>query len=516
MKTVKRMLALLFAFMIAVTAAPVEAQAASVVKPSLPKSVTVYDVSADSCILYWDDVPLVSGYRIYRYENSKWVKLTDVVDSMCYISELEPKTTYKLSVRPYRDVLGKRVYSKSRKSITVKTTGLGDFSSFTVTEKKGKALLQWEDIAGADGYRVYQRKNGKWVKLATGNKKEYYVKNLKAGGTYYFTVRAYAKTKNGTIWSNPAKTQKITMTDPKKVVITSADAGETSVVLKWKKAADATGYRVYQYKNKKWTTLKTTKSLTYTAKKLKANTSYSFRVRAYKKVNGKTSWYPVSETLKVTTLPTLKNRNEVCELYNTAVNNLKSYKGKLTVTHSTKMKFDVDPSVGAAKTLIQNVISSFEEPTTTVTKFNKGVDSNGARLTDCIYPLGKKASLEPSALYSAKIKTNSDKTKEIQFKLIEEKYVFDGKTVTVTPKHHASALYYLDIGSLDIGPVTFKNAEGVYPGTTVKIKLDAKGRLISFTMDSPSQQKMQGGMSGIDVSLSMDAQINESFKFAYK
>ena len=53
-------------------------------------------------------------------------------------------------------------------------------------------------------------------------------------------------------------------------------------------------------------------------------------------------------------------------------------------------------------------------------------------------------------------------------------------------------------------------------GTTVKIKLDAKGRLISFTMDSPSQQKMQGGMSGIEISLGMDAQINESYKFAYK
>lgn len=516
MKTVKRMLALLFAFMIVVTAVPVNAQAASVVRPSLPKTVDVYNVTADSCVLYWDDVPLVSGYRIYSYENSKWVKLMDVTDSLCYVFDLEPKTTYKLAVRPYRDVLGKRVYSKSRKSITVKTTGLADFSSFTVAEEKGKALLEWEEIAGADGYRVYQRKNGKWVKLATGNKTSYYVKNLKAGGTYYFTVRAYAKTKNGTIWGNLAKTQKITMTDPKKVVITSADAGEATVALKWKKVAGATGYRVYLYKNKKWTTLKTTKSLTYTVKKLKANTSYSFKVRAYKKVNGKTSWYPVSETLKVRTLPTLKNRNEVCELYNTAVNNVKNYKGRLTVTHSTKMEFDVDSSVGAAKSIIENVISSFEEPTTTVTKFNKGVDSNGVKLTDCVYPIGKKAALEPNALQSTKIKTNSDKTKEIQFKLVEEKYVFDGTSTTVLPKHHASALYYLDIGSLDIGPVTFKNAEGVYPGTTVKIKLDAKGRLVFFTMDSPSQQKCQGGMSGIEVSLAMDAQINESYKFSYK
>ena len=59
----------------------------------------------------------------------------------------------------------------------------------------------------------------------------------------------------------------------------------TSVTLQWNKGTTASGYQLQQYKNGKWTNIFTPSKATetsYTVKRLKANTSYKFRIRAYK------------------------------------------------------------------------------------------------------------------------------------------------------------------------------------------------------------------------------------------
>ncbi len=64
----------------------------------------------------------------------------------------------------------------------------------------------------------------------------------------------------------------------------------SSVTLSWAKASNVTGYQVQIYKDGKWKTLKTISkntTVTYKAAKLKSKTSYKFRVRAYKTVDGK-------------------------------------------------------------------------------------------------------------------------------------------------------------------------------------------------------------------------------------
>jgi hypothetical protein len=58
---------------------------------------------------------------------------------------------------------------------------------------------------------------------------------------------------------------------------------ETSITLQWRKVKGAKGYQVQQYntKTKKWKTVKAVKNLKYKNTKLKANTAYRYRVRAY-------------------------------------------------------------------------------------------------------------------------------------------------------------------------------------------------------------------------------------------
>ena len=61
------------------------------------------------------------------------------------------------------------------------------------------------------------------------------------------------------------------------------------ITLEWAKNDKVTGYSIEQYKGGKWTVIATTKNnttLKFTVKGLKNDTTYSFRIRAYKTAGG--------------------------------------------------------------------------------------------------------------------------------------------------------------------------------------------------------------------------------------
>lgn len=94
---------------------------------------------------------------------------------------------------------------------------------------------------------------------------------------------------------------------PEKVTGLKASSQKTtSLKLSWKKTSDTTGYKVYQYntKTKKYKKIATTKGTSYTVKKLKAGTSYKFKVVAYKTVKKKEYVGSYSSILTTATKPT--------------------------------------------------------------------------------------------------------------------------------------------------------------------------------------------------------------------
>jgi hypothetical protein len=87
----------------------------------------------------------------------------------------------------------------------------------------------------------------------------------------------------------------------------------TSIKLKWDKANGVDGYEIYSCKtgSKKYTKLTTIKKVsttTYTNKKLKIGTAYSYKIRAYKTVNGKKQYgeYTVLNTTTSMSKPVVK------------------------------------------------------------------------------------------------------------------------------------------------------------------------------------------------------------------
>ncbi len=171
--------------------------------------------------------------------------------------------------------------------------------------------LSWDKVSASADYAVfsYNPKTDKYTVLKNTSETSYKVNNLKASTTYYYAIQAYNTDKNnnrayGEVSKNvKVKTKSATPSQVKNLTASSINA--TSIKLKWTKIADAK-YVIYTYNSKteKYTKLGTSSSNSYTAKKLKADTDYTFAVRAYKTVSNKNYYGKYSSKLNVTTAPT--------------------------------------------------------------------------------------------------------------------------------------------------------------------------------------------------------------------
>lgn len=197
-------------------------------------------------------------------------------------------------------------YESGRKSpgkYSVKVTFIGNYegektlyfsilpsktSKITPTQTTDTIKLSWKKVTGADGYRVYQynSKTGKYKTLKTLTGTSYTVKNLKAGTSYKFAVKAYTKDGDETLWAASSKT--ITTATKPATPTVKATAGAGKVTLSWSKVTGATGYVIYmQDEFGDYEKVGSTKGTSYTKKSLKKGKTYKFRVKAYKKVDGK-------------------------------------------------------------------------------------------------------------------------------------------------------------------------------------------------------------------------------------
>ena len=97
---------------------------------------------------------------------------------------------------------------------------------------------------------------------------------------------------------------KIVNNSPDKVTgLTLKSKTTNSLTLSWTKVSNSDGYEIYKYDNstgsyKLLKTISGNANNSYTDSNLKANTSYTYKVRAYKKVDSKTLYGEYSSTLK--------------------------------------------------------------------------------------------------------------------------------------------------------------------------------------------------------------------------
>lgn len=152
--------------------------------------------------------------------------------------------------------------------------------------------VSWSKVKNADGYRVYVKENGKWKTVGDTKSTSYVHKNLKTGKSYTYTVKAYKKTADGTVWSFYNKkgiTGKTVLKAPKLRRVKRNSAKKAT--LTWNKVDGANGYVVYRKTNNgSWKAVKriTKGNVTsFTDTRLSKGKKYTYTVRAYCTVDKK-------------------------------------------------------------------------------------------------------------------------------------------------------------------------------------------------------------------------------------
>ncbi len=265
---------------------------------------TVSSYTSNSVKLSWKKAKADLSYRVYIVEKNGSLKFVGETKSTGYtVQSLKPGTRYNFCVKTaVKDGSGKLYQSVQSKTVTCLTKP-SDSVKLSYTSTSGKVTLSWTKSAGATGYRIYRYDESKktYVKVKDVTTLSYTVKNLDSGKTYKYAVKPFAK--DGSTVSFTAKYNIITvMTAPAKTNITSISSTGGKVTLKWKNVKGESGYQVY-YSTKKSSGFKLLSSAkvnkTSLTKKLTKGTTYYFKVRAYKKVDGKTVYGEFSSVKSV-------------------------------------------------------------------------------------------------------------------------------------------------------------------------------------------------------------------------
>ena len=268
--------------------------------------------TSTSVTLKWNKGTTASGYQLQQYKDVKWVTIytgTKATNTSYTVKGLKAGTAgYRFRIRAYKTYGNTKQYGSWSSEVKVNTNPYG-VSGFKCSSKTSTSVtLKWNKGTTASGYQLQQYKDGKWVTIYTGTKAtntSYTVKGLKAGTAgYRFRIRAYktyGNTKQYGSWSSEVKVN----TNPYGVGgFKAKSTAKTSITLGWNKGTTASGYQLQQYKGGKWVTVYTgtkANSTSYTVKSLKANTSYKFRIRAYKTYGSAKQYGSWSKELTVRT-----------------------------------------------------------------------------------------------------------------------------------------------------------------------------------------------------------------------
>ena len=235
--------------------------------------------------LSWDAVNSATKYWIYRSTDGKNFKYYDSTTKTSYTnSGAASGTKYYYKVKAVKVVNGNNVasaYSYAKSLVCTPAT-----PNVSITSANGKPKLSWNAVNGATKYWIYRSTDGKNFKYYDSTTKTTYTNNSTTVGTrYYYKVKAVV-VDNGTSYASAfssAKSMVVRTAAP--TLKTSAPEGTPS--LSWNAVNGADKYWVYRSTdgvNFKY--YDTTTKTTYTNKSVTAGTTYYYKVKAVKVVNG--------------------------------------------------------------------------------------------------------------------------------------------------------------------------------------------------------------------------------------
>ena len=224
-------------------------------------------ISPTAVKLDWNRNDKVTGYIIEQYKGGKWTQIAVTKNNTTLtftVKGLADATPYSFRIKTYKNADGKTNYS----------------GYTTVKAETPPAAVKNE-----------QYKGGKWTQIAVTKNNttlKFIVKGLNPDTKYSFRIRSY-KT-NGTKTTYGGYVSMAGTTRIANVAKFNATAlSQTAVKLSWSRNTIASGYVIEQYKGGKWTQINVIKDKNVTTMvvgSLAKGTTYSFRMKSFKTVDG--------------------------------------------------------------------------------------------------------------------------------------------------------------------------------------------------------------------------------------
>lgn len=276
------------------------------------------------------DTIVEAGYQASVYASYSWIKsyinTDDLTDCGIWIARYNNTTTSNTkSGTAYADVPYDYDFwqysSTSRvdgysgnldtnfwyKDTSIKTTGV----KASAESASGPVKLSWSEAADdVTGYRVYRYdpEQEKYVYLKSTRNRNYTDEDVSSGKTYQYKVRCYWTIGGTNYYGNYSSVVSVTTPPAKVSGVSTAVRSSTYLTLSWDKVSGASGYRIYRYNTdtqayEKVITLTSGSTVSYKITGLAAAKEYQFKVRAYRKVDGVSTWGSSSAAYKDSTKP---------------------------------------------------------------------------------------------------------------------------------------------------------------------------------------------------------------------
>ncbi len=184
-------------------------------------------------------------------------------------------------------------------TVTVKPARVTNISVVSSETTVDTISFTWDKVKGAEGYQVYRynEETEKYTKLKTAYTESFTDSEAEAGKSYTYLVRAFVKTKDGTIKASNV-TAKLAARPAKVTGFRQKSSSTGTVTLQWEESPGATVYALYKYNSsaKKYEKVKTVKGTSCTLS-VPAGQSAYYRVYAAIKTNGKYLYSSASDKI---------------------------------------------------------------------------------------------------------------------------------------------------------------------------------------------------------------------------
>lgn len=264
----------------------------------------------DGVRISWGAVSGVQKYRVYYHGRNGWTKLVDTANTSFVDKEVTSGGTYTYTVRCLNNA-GDAFLSWYKPGVTITYIAAPDFK-LSCNEKS--ITVSWDEVKGAELYRVYIRGANGWTKVTDTTATSYEDKNVSSGTTYSYTVRCLNKDATKAT-SDFYSDRSIKFVDTPR--LTDVKSGPDGVEVSWNGSTGATKYRVYYKNGNDWIRAGETTSTTFVHTAAESGRDYTYTVRCIN-ANGtqfESSFDPIGKTVHYIAAP----KNLHAESYNNSI-----------------------------------------------------------------------------------------------------------------------------------------------------------------------------------------------------